>query len=154
MLGCDLELTRYVMLYELSEEGVVVVVHQIVKSDAGANEHLFNLIDLLYLAKHMSVLGVIDLQMLTRCGREALACRAYTGCLLLITGRITEIGGGTSHVVYIALEIGHRGNESRLGDDALLAPRAHLASLVKGDGAEVAGAEAASVIAGTPPSAS
>ncbi len=46
VLRGDLELAADVMGAQLAEEGVVLVQHHVVKAQAGADEHLFNALDL------------------------------------------------------------------------------------------------------------
>ena len=121
MLGRNLKLTRYVVGYELTEEGIVVICDEVIKAYTRAHEYLFYALDLLNLGEHMRVFGMIDLQILTRGGGKALFIRANAAFLLLIAGGVAEVGGGAADVVDIALEVGECRDLLCLGNNAALA---------------------------------
>ena len=84
--------------------------------------------------------------MLTGCGSKALTVLADTVLLLSVAGGIAEVGGRTTYVMDIALEVGHLGNLPCLGNNALLASRAHLSTLMEGQRTEITRAKAATVV--------
>ena len=61
MLGSHLKLTRNVVRHKLTEEGIILVINQIVKPDSASDKDLFYLIYFFYFTEHMSILCVIYL---------------------------------------------------------------------------------------------
>ena len=110
VLRRNLELSGGVMCNELTEEGIVLVKYEVIKSYAGSYKDLLNTLDAFDLTEHMSILGVIDLEVLTRSRCKALLTGTNATLSLLIARGISEVSGGTANVVDIALEVGHCGN--------------------------------------------
>ena len=79
-------------------------------------------------------------------GGKALAVGAHAVLQLLLTGGVAKIGGGAAHVVDVALEVGHLGDLLGLGHHRLNAAGADGATLMEGQSAEIAGAEASAVV--------
>ena len=122
MLGSNLELARGVMCNELTEEGVILIKNKIIKSDSRAHKDLLYALDALYLAKHMRILRMVNLKVLTWGGSKALFTRTNAARSLLVTRGITEVCGRSANVVYITLEVGHRSDNFGLLDNTLLTP--------------------------------
>ena len=55
MLRRGAQLTAYVVLAHLAQEGVVLIRHNVVKANAGAYEHLFDALDFSKLAQKLQV---------------------------------------------------------------------------------------------------
>ena len=104
MLGRDLQLTADVIADELFEEVVVFIAHQIIESDTRSDKHLFDARELFDLLDHMHIFAVIDLEIFTGSWRETFSICANAVLELLIAGGITEVCGGASNVVDIALK--------------------------------------------------
>ena len=119
MLGRNLELSRNVMCHELTEEGSILIISEIVKADARADEHALNARDLLDLAQHIGILSVIDLKIFAGLRREALTVGANAMRHLMLAGRSSEIGGRTANVMDIALEIRKLTDDLRFLQNAL-----------------------------------
>ena len=108
------------MCDELTEEGIVLVKYEVVESYARADKDLFHTLDLLDLTQHMRVLGVIHLQILTRCGGKTLFAGTNAALSLLVAGGVTEVSRRSADVIYIALEVGHGGDKLSLLNNTLL----------------------------------
>ena len=121
MLGSDLELSRHMVCHKLTEEGIILVIHQVIKSYTRADKHLLNPIYLLYLKEQTGVFRVVNLKMLAGLGGKTLFTGADSALLLSVAGGITEIGGRAAYVVDIALKIGKGGYLFSLLDNAPLA---------------------------------
>ena len=72
--------------------------------------------------------------------------KALTTSGVMAAGGIAEISRRTADIVDISLEVGHFGYLFCLGKHAFGTARANGSSLVEGERAEIAGAEAASVV--------
>ena len=119
MLGRDLKLTAYVVLNELAEEGVVLVVQQIIKSNPRTDKYLFDLGELFDFLDKLYVFGVVGNKIFARCGGEAFSRCTNAVLKLLFAGRIAEIRRRTADVVNISLKIGKLGYLFCLLYDAL-----------------------------------
>ena len=84
-------------------------------------------------------------QILTRFRKKTLAARTRAACQLLFTGRETEIRGGSAHIMDITLEIRLLCQKLCLLHQGFVASGLDDASLVEGQGAEAACAEASPV---------
>ena len=146
VLGGNLQLARDVILHQLAEEGIVRIRHQIVKTNARADKHLLDPRQGLDGTQKINVLSVVSDEVRTGRGGKALAVGANAVLQLFFAGRVAEIGGRAAHVVNVALEIRHFGDLFRLRNHRFNTARAHGAPLVKGQRAEIAGAEAATVV--------
>ena len=146
MLGGDLQLTRYVILHQLTEEGVVGIGQQVVEADARADEYLFHLGQSLDGLQKLNVLGMVGDEVGAGLGGEALTAGAHAALQLLPAGGVAEVCGRAAHVVDVALKIRHLGDLLGLGHHGFDAAGADGAALVEGQGAKVAGAEAAAVV--------
>ena len=118
MLGRNFKLSRNVVADQFSEKAVIFVVHQIVKTDSGADKYLFDFWYLLDLFDQLDILFVICFKIFARCGRKAFSVRANTAFKLFIAGWIAEISCRTANVVDITLEIRHLRDDLSLADYA------------------------------------
>ena len=64
MLGSNLELTAYVIAYELLEEGIVFVKHQVIETNAASDKDLLDARNCLCLLDELHIFAVIDLDVL------------------------------------------------------------------------------------------
>ena len=143
MLRRDLQLAADVVAAQLGQEGVAFVGHEIIISDAGADEHLFHARNGAHLAKQGNQFFMADAHALAGGGVEALPVPACALAQLAVARGLAEIGRGAAHVVDVALEIGKRGQKARFLQQRFLAAGGYDAPLVKGEGAKTARAEAA-----------
>ena len=134
------------ILDELSEKTVIRIVHQIVKPNARPDKDLFNALDRPHPAQQLPVFAMIHLQLGAGLGRQTPPVRTNPVFHLLVTGRIAEIGRGSAHIVYVALEIGQLNDFFRFFHHRSHTSGAHHPSLMKGQRTEVAGAETPSVM--------
>ena len=146
VLRRHLQLAADMVPHQLGEKVAVFVPEHIVKADAAADEHLFDPGDGPQLPQGGQIAALIGVEIGTGCGEQALAVGAGAVLLLLLAGRVVKVGGGAAHIVDIALEIRIGGDEPCLPQHAFLAPGGHIPPLVEGQGAEIAGAEAATVV--------
>ena len=147
VLGGHLQLARDVVLHQLFEEGLVRVGHQVVKPDAAADEHLFDPGQLAHPAQNLEVVAVVHDQVGAGLGRQAvLAAGAHSLEHLFPAGGEPEVRRRAADVVDIALEVGLVGHPLGLGHNAVGAAAGDPAALVELDGAEVAPAEAPTVL--------
>jgi hypothetical protein len=89
---------------------------------------------------------VIHLQILTGAWRQTLFVFTKALFQLQITGRRSKIGGRTSYVVDISLEVFQLREHFGLSQYAFCASNGDLASLVIFDGAEITGTVASSIV--------
>ena len=119
MLWGDLELPRNVIPHQLSEKAVVLIVHQIIKTDSRTYKDFFDLGQLFDLLDQLDVLLMIRLQIFAWRWRKTLSVRANAAFKLFIAGRIAEIRCRTANVVDVTLEIRHLSYDLSLANDAL-----------------------------------
>ena len=146
MLGSHLQLTADVVGNQLSEKALILILNKIVKADARTDKHLFNSLNFTQLAEHCKILTVVNLQGGAGLGSQALFILAKACRQLFLAGRSPEIGGGAAYIVDVALEIGHFGEQLCLTKNRLFAAAGYRAALMIGDGAKIAGTEAAAVM--------
>ena len=106
MLRRDLELAADVVLYKLADEGIVLIVHEIVVADAAADEDLFDAFDLPELSEELHIIPVVDLHVFAWSVAETGAVLADALRELFFAGGETEIRCRTADVVNIALKAG------------------------------------------------
>ena len=68
------------MFYHFSEEGSVLVAHQIIKADAAADEDLFYTGQFPQFSQQIQIISVIHIQIFAGGGKEALAIGTDTLC--------------------------------------------------------------------------
>ena len=142
-----LQLAGDVVLHQLLEEGVVRVGHEVIKTDAAADEHFLHTRQLPHPAQDLEIIAVVHDHVGAGGGGQAvLAAIAHAPQHLLPAGREPEVGGGAADIVDVALEIRLVGHPLGLGHDAVGTAAGHAAALMQLDGAEVAAAEAAAVL--------
>ena len=139
-----LQLAGHMIFHQLFEKRVVLIGQQVVKANAGANEHLFHAGNGPELAQQSQIVAVICNQILTRLGEEALLGGTHALGQLLFAGGLTEVGGGAAHVVDIPLEIRLPYHLLGLCQNGLVASGLDDAPLVEGKSTEAASAETAS----------
>ncbi len=131
---------------QLLKKARVRVGEQVIIANPRAHKDLFHPRHRLYPPQQLGIFAVVYLEVLARGGRQAFpVCADPFGALQSAGGR-TKVGGRSAHVVDIPLEIRQAGNQLRLRDHTLHAPRADLPPLVKGDGAEVTRPKATPVV--------
>ena len=145
MLRSNLQLTGDMELYQLLEEGILLVCQQVVEADAGPDKDLLHTGDLPELPQQGHIVAMVRLHILAGGGVQALPSAAGTLGQLLFAGGSAEIGGGTAHIVDVALEILVLHDHFRFPEDGFVAPGLDNPALVEGQGAEGAGTEAAPV---------
>ena len=89
---------------------------------------------------------MVSLKTGTGLGSKAFSALAQSLGQLLPAGRLPEISRRSADIVYISLEIRKRGKKPSLGYDGFMASSRDPPSLMKGYRAEIAEAEAASVV--------
>ena len=146
MLGGYLQLTADVMGNQLSEKALVIILDKIIEAYARTNKHLFYAGYGAQLAEHCKILTVVNLQGGTGLGSQALFILAKACSKLFLARWSPEIGGGAAYIVDVALEIGHFGEQLCLTKNRLFAAAGYRAALMIGDGAKIAGTEAAAVM--------
>ena len=146
MLGCHLQLTADVILHELCKKFAVFVLQHIVIADAAADEDLLHAGNGAQAAQKQQIIAVIGIKVLAGGGGETVAILAHTVLLLLFAAGMAEVGGGTAYVMDVALELGIAGEGFYLADDGFLTAAGDHAALMEGERAEVAAAEAATVV--------
>ena len=146
MLGSNLELAADVIFDQLLHEGRVGVCDGIVVADAGADKDLFDPLDAAQLAQQLDIFGVVDVHVGTGLGSQTFAVLAKTILQLFFAGGIAEVCGWPAHVVDVSLEVRIAGHLLGFLKDGFLAAGDNLPSLMKGDGAEVAVAEASAIL--------
>ena len=104
MLRRNLKLTGYVIFYKLVYKLVALVLHKIIITYAGADEHLFHARNSSQLAQDVKIFGVVNLQIRTRLWSQALSALAQALLQLLLAGGHPEISRGTTYVVNISLK--------------------------------------------------
>ena len=140
------QLAGDVVLDQIGEKLPAGVLHQIVKADARADKDLFHLGQLPQLPQEHHVVGVVGVQVGAGLRGQTGPVFTQTVLELLLTGGVPEGGGGAAHVVDVPLEARVLGEELGLPEDALVAAGGDDPPLVEGQGAEVAGPEAAPVV--------
>ena len=92
------------MLDQVGEELPAGVLHQVVEADAGADKDFLDLGQLPQLPQEHHIVGVVGVQVGT--GLRGQAGPIFTQAVLelFLTGGVPEGGGGTAHVVDVALE--------------------------------------------------
>ncbi len=91
-----LQLAGDVVLDQIGEKFPAGVLHQVVKADAGADEHLLHLGDLPQLAQEHHIVGVVGVQVGAGFGGETGAVFAHAVLELLLTGGAAEGGRGAA----------------------------------------------------------
>ena len=86
MLGSNLQLTAYVILYKLFKECFILIIHKVVKAYSRSDKYLFNSWKLFYLFNKSDVFAVVNLKIFARLWGKAFAARADTALFLLIAG--------------------------------------------------------------------
>lgn len=146
MLGSDLQLSRNIVLYHLSEKAVVAIRHEVIEPYTRADKYLFYTGNTLNGFDQVHIFAVIHAKILAGCRNKAFSRRAYPVLELFFAGGVPEVRSRSAHIVNISLEIGERSQELCLGNNALLASRAHRPSLMEGESAEVTASETAPVV--------
>ena len=118
MLGGDFELSRDIILYELSKEGVIFIEHEVIESYSRAYKHLFDLRQFFDLFYKLNILAMIDLEVFTRGWCEAFSVCADAVAELFIAGGVSEVSRGAAYIVYISFKVGHFGNQLCFFQDA------------------------------------
>ena len=145
VLRGNLQLTGHMILHQLPEEGLLLLCQQIVKANAAADKYLLDPGDFPQLPQQRHIVGMVGIDVLAGGGVQALPPAAGTLGHLLGTGGVTEIGGGPPHIVDVALEVLVLHHLLRFLEDGLMTAYLDNSSLVEGQGAEGASAEAAPV---------
>lgn len=149
MFRRNLELTADVISNEILEEILVFVKDEIVEADARTDEDLFDLGNRADAAKEMQIFRMIHDKIFARLGSEAFSSLTHTAFFLTLAGGLTEVGGGTAHVMDVSLEVGEVCEHFCFANNGILASGGDGAALVIRDGAEIARAVAtANVIDG------
>ena len=133
------------ILAQLTQKGLVLVIHQIVKSDTRADKHLFNLWQCTKLSKQLYIVAVVNNQVGTRLRKQALLCRACSPCELLFTCRLSEIGCRSSNIMDITLKILILRDKLCLVNNRLMASCLDYPALMEGQCTEITASKAASV---------
>ncbi len=141
--GRDLELSTDVMLDKFLQKRAAFVRQRVVKAHAGTHKHLFYPRQGAQGAEDIHVFAVVGDKVFARRGEQALPALAGPVFQLALAGRLAEVGRGAADIVDIALKIAIAGKQPGLGQNRFLAAGGDDAALVKGEGAEVAGAKAA-----------
>ena len=147
VLRSHLQLAGHMVLYQFLEEGVVRVGHEVIKTDAAADEHFLHTRQLPHPAQDLEIIAVVHDHVGAGGGGQAvLAAIAHAPQHLLAAGWEPEVGGGTADIVDVALEIRLVGHALGFRHDAVRAAAGDTPPLMQLDGAEVAPAEAAAVL--------
>ena len=146
MLRRHLELAADVVLHQLFEKALVRVGQQVVEADAGADEHLLDPRQLPQPAQQMEIFAVIRPQGGAGLWREAFFPLAQPLGQLSLAGGAAEVGRRPAHVVDIAFEARQLDQLFSLPHHRLLTAAGDPPALMIGQGAEVAGPEAAPVV--------
>ena len=146
VLWCHTHLSRDVILADLAEELLIRIRHEVIEAEAGSDKDLLHPRQRTHFAEQLHIVAVIDLQVLTRLWPETFA--TDTGALreLLLAGWSTELGGRTTDIEDVALEFLILRDLLRLREDAFVGAALHDTSLMHGEGAEIALAEAAAAL--------
>ena len=107
MLGSYFELTAYVMLYKLTHELVVLVLHKVVVAYSRTDEHSLYALYLTYLPEKCKVFRMVGFQRRTRSRCKTFLTHTESLAELFFAGGMPEIGCRPSNVMYVTLEIGH-----------------------------------------------
>ncbi len=134
-----------VVLNELAEERIRPVRHQIIKTDPGADKYLLHARQCAQLPQQRNVIAVVDAQMFARGREQALPVLADAFRELLLAGRLPEIGRRPADIVDISFKIRLLRHQAGFLQDRFMAARLDDASLMEGQRAEIAAAEAATV---------
>ncbi len=135
------QLTADVMFHQFFEKRVVRVRHQIVKADARADKYFFYAGQRPQSAKKRQIIRMIHLQIGTWFREKALSVFADALRHLFLAGRMSEIGGGTAHVVDIALEIRLLYHLLCFPQNGFVASDLHRPALMEGQRTEITPAE-------------
>ena len=146
VLRRHLQLAADVVLHQLAEKVLILVLQHVVIADAAADEHFFHLRELAQPPQKLRVLRVVGVQIFARLGGKAAAIFAAAVLFLPGAGCVAEVGRGAAHVVDIALELRVFREDLRLPHHRLDAAGRDHPPLMKGQGAEVAPAEAAPIV--------
>ena len=137
MLWGDFQLAAYMMftqlLYKFIGPGIC---KHIIKTDAGTDKDLFHARKGTELSKKTNILSMIRFQVRAGPRKQALPLRTGSAPQLLLTGRMAEIRGRTSHIMDIALEIRLLNHLPRFFHKRLLAARLDDPPLMEGQSAE------------------
>ena len=146
---CHTHLSGDVILADLAEELLIRVRHEVIEAEAGPDEDLLHARQRTHFAEQLYIVAVIDLQVLARLRPETFA--TDTGALreLLLAGWSTELGGRTTDVEDVALELLILRDLLRLLEDAFVGAALHDTPLVHGEGAEITLTEAAAGLGDT-----
>ena len=146
MLWCHLQLSADVVVHQFPEKILIFVLQKIIVANTTADEHLLHAIHPPQALQKRRILRVVGVQIPTRLRGQTAAALAHPPPLLLGAGGVAEVGGGTSHIVDIALELRVLRQQLRLPHHGLDGAGGDHAPLMKGQCAEVAAAEAAPVV--------
>lgn len=146
VLGRHLELAADVMGHQLPEKAFVRVGHQIIVPDPRPDEDLFYPGQGPQTAEQVKVIAVVRFHGRTGGGCQALLVFAQAPGELPFAGRMAEIGRRTAHIVDIPFEARQavKASASRTTESSLR--QVIWPPLMKGQGTEVAPADAAPVV--------
>ena len=149
MLRCHTHLSGDVILADFTKELLIRVRHEVIEAKAGSDEDLLHTRQRTHFAEQLYIIAVINLQVFARLRPETFA--TDTGALrkLLLAGWSTELGGRTTDVEDVALELLILRDLLRLLEDAFVGAALHDTALVHGEGAEITLTEAAAGLGDT-----
>ena len=145
MLGRDFKLTADVIGYEFPEKRPVGIVHKIIESYSAPDENLPDLGQSPEPSQKRKIPAVIDFKVRTGFPTYTLPVGTNAAFELFIARGTAEIRRRTAYVVNIALEVGHFRKSNGFSYDRIGASRLNYPSLMKGNRAETAIPETASV---------
>ena len=99
------KLAAHMVFHQFSKEGIVRVRQQIIETDAGTDEYFLYAGQGAQTPKQCQVVCMICPQVWAGFWEKALPVLAYPLGQLFLTGRLSEIGCGTAHIMNMALKI-------------------------------------------------
>ncbi len=141
-----LQLSGDVVSDQLGQKLTVLLTQQVVEPDAAADKHLLYPRHRPDLPQQGQIVGVTGVQIFAGGGGQTGAVFAQAVFLLLLAGGMPEVGRRPAYVVDVALEFGVPGKPLHLPDHALVTAGGNHPSLMEGQRAEAAPAEAAPVV--------
>ena len=106
VLRGHLQLSGNMIFHQFGKKFAALVLHHVVKADAGTDEDLLDTRNGAQLPEEFQVIGMVGVQIGAGLGGKASPVFTKTVLLLLGAGEVAEIGGGPAHVVDVTLKAG------------------------------------------------
>ena len=141
MLWRHLELSADVVFHKLSEKGIVLIKHQIIKSYSRTYEYFLDIRKIPKLAQKRQIIRMVNFEIRTWLGTQTLPVLADSSLQLLLAGGLSEIGCRPAHIVNISLKILILCDTSGLFYYGFVAAYLYDPSLMKGKRTEITSAK-------------